>query len=102
MSLRPCIALKFESDAMRSIVSPADGRVDPTVRRRLWSRILDEARQDGVGRAALRHARFNVALCAANAAAGIAATARRCLQEYNVDIMEYLNADLEKALETGS
>lgn len=81
---------------------PADGKADPGLRRRLWTRVLDGARQGGISAGALERARFNVSHCTFNADNGLAPSLRRCLQGFNDDTMEYLNTDLESALKTGS
>ena len=81
---------------------PAEGKADPKLRRRLWTRVLDDVGRGGVPEAALERARFNVALCADDADNGRSPSLRRCLQGFNDDTMEYLNTDLESALNTGS
>ncbi len=81
---------------------PAEGRADPSLGRRLWARLLDDAGRRGIPEAALERARSNVTLCAADADNGRSPSLRRCLQGFNDDTMEYLNTDLESALKTGS
>ncbi len=81
---------------------PAEGRADPKLRRRLWTRALDFVGRGDIPEAALERARSNVALCTDNADNGRSPSLRRCLQGFNDDTMEYLNTDLESALKAGS
>lgn len=81
---------------------PAQGRTDPGVRARLWTRALEDAENNGIPAAALERARFNVSHCAADADNGRSPSLRSCLQGFNDDALEYLNTDLENALKSGS
>ena len=81
---------------------PIEGKADPDRRQRLWARLVDDGKRDGMAEPALERARFNVSLCTDAADSGRSPSLRRCLQGINDDTMEYLNTDLEPALSTGS
>ena len=68
----------------------------------LWASMVSEAKEDGVSAAAIGFARFNYDLCKFKTANRIVASFRQCLRGLSDDSMEYLNADLEPALGSGS
>ena len=64
--------------------------------------MVAEAAADGVSATAIGFARFNYELCKFKTANRIVASFRECLRGLSGDSMEFLNADLEPALGSGS
>ncbi len=67
-----------------------------------WASMVSEAKEDGVSAAAIGFARFSYDLCKFKTANRIVASFRQCLRGLSDDSMEFLNADLEPALGSGS
>ncbi len=68
----------------------------------VWASMVAGAKADGVSAAAIGFARFNYELCGFKTANRIVASFRQCLRGLSDDSMEFLNADLEPALGSGS
>ena len=68
----------------------------------LWSSMIADAKRGGVSAAAIGFARFNYELCKFKTANRITESFRQCLRGLSDDSMEFLNADLEPALGSGS
>ena len=81
---------------------PEDGSEAIADRNLRWRDMLASAKDRNVPEQAREYAAFNYKLCSFKLESGIVTTMKQCLRGLSDDTLEYLNADLEPALKTGS